>query len=580
MAILAADAVGYSRLMAGDDMATVTALDVARAVFRAQVDLKRGRVIDMAGDSVLAAFATAIGAVSAALAIQAELATLAEGVAADRRMRFRIGVHLGDVIEKADGSVYGDGVNIAARLEGLADPGGITVSDSIRMAVKGKLAARFEEQGEHAVKNIPDPLHTFRVVAAPAALRSTESLPEASTIVPDKPSIAVLPFNNMSGDPEHEFYADGMCEDVITLLSCVPSLFVIARNSTFAYKGRSPDVRVVARELGVRYVLEGSVRKSGKRIRVTAQFIDAESGNHIWADKWDREVEDIFAVQDELAQGIVGALQSRLLLAELRFIKRKPPALVDAWGNVVQAKVKLFAFRRLDLDEAEPYARRAIAIDADYGEAHAVLCHILGWRSWARWTDDWLQSARDSVRHGERALLLAPDHPGVLSDVGAAYFILGRFQMSAPLLTRAHALDSNSAMTCAWLGRTTSALGHPEEAAAHIKRAYRLSPKDPLEYLFDLCLGYAEFFAGKFDLSRQSAERSLAIRPDLVETLILSAASCVRLNRLEEARTILSRVDKIAIPSPVDNLFRARIEGTVWGDYLDAVRQAMGREPL
>jgi adenylate cyclase len=291
-AILAADAAGYSRLMAVDDKATVAALDAARAVFREQVEAQQGRVIDMAGDSVLAVFGTVAGAVTAALAIQAQVNAVADAEAIDRRMRFRIGVHLGDVIEKADGTVYGDGVNIAARLQGLAEPGGITVSESIRSAVKGKVGASFEDHGEQAVKNIADPVRAWRLrtgaVEPVATVPAAPSITAIDLSLPDKPSIAVLPFVNMSGDPEQEYFTDGITEDIITELSRFHSLFVIARNSSFSYKGQSPDIRRVGKELGVRYVLEGSIRKSAQRIRVTGQLIDALTGNHLWAEKYDR----------------------------------------------------------------------------------------------------------------------------------------------------------------------------------------------------------------------------------------------------------------------------------------------------
>ena len=356
-AILAADAAGYSRLMSIDDKATVTALDAARAVFRTQIEAQLGRVIDMAGDSVLAVFGTAAGAVTAALAVQARINTLADAEPEDRRMRFRIGIHLGDVIEKADGTVYGDGVNIAARLEGLAEPGGVTVSDSIRSAVKGKVGASFEDQGEQAVKNIVDPVRAWRLraaapangthgAAAPSAAVSAVATTSTATIelsLPDKPSIAVLPFTNMSGDPEQEYFTDGITEDIITELSRFHSLFVIARNSSFSYKGQSPDIRRVGRELGVRYVLEGSIRKSANRIRVTAQLIDAITGNHLWAEKYDRVLEDIFEVQEELTRSIVTTMAPHIDEEERNKVHRLRPESLGAYERVVIAWTKALA---------------------------------------------------------------------------------------------------------------------------------------------------------------------------------------------------------------------------------------------
>ncbi|MCY7308664.1 MAG: adenylate/guanylate cyclase domain-containing protein, partial [Rhodoferax sp.] len=284
-AILAADAEGYARLMAADDRATISTLDSARAVFRAQIESNQGRVIDMAGDSVLAVFEAATGAVSAALSVQRDLQAGAATAPADQCMRFRIGVHLGDVIEKADGTVYGDGVNIAARLQGLAEPGGILVSASVYLAVLGKLAADFEDQGEQVVKNIALPVHVYRARAFDAAPTATEAGNTAGACNVDQsncgqPTIAVLPFTNMTTDPAQECFTDGLTEDIITGLSRFHSLSVMARNSSFAYKGQSPDVRLVGRELGVRYVVEGSFRRSGDQIRVTAHLIDALTGIH------------------------------------------------------------------------------------------------------------------------------------------------------------------------------------------------------------------------------------------------------------------------------------------------------------
>ena len=332
-AILAADAAGYSRLMSADERATLAALDSARAIFRHHVEAHQGRVIDTAGDSVLAVFDTATGAVAASLAVQQALAAAAAHVPEERQMRFRIGVHLGDVMEKADGTVYGDGVNIASRLQGLAEPGGITVSDAVQSAVQGRVDASFSDQGVQEVKNILHTVHAFRVVAARS--EAPAGAPEPSKRLPaDKPSIAVLPFANMSGDSEQEYFADGISEDIITGLSRLRWFFVIARNSSFAYKGKSVDMKRVARELAVRYVLEGSVRKGGNRVRITAQLIDAQSGNHLWAQRYDGDLTDVFALQDEITQKVVAAIEPRLLEAEgIRRAARRPISAPGTWSS-------------------------------------------------------------------------------------------------------------------------------------------------------------------------------------------------------------------------------------------------------
>lgn len=366
-AILAADVAGYSRLMAADERATVAALDAARKVFRSQIESNQGRVIDMAGDSVLAVFETATGAVSAALTIQQKLNSLLADVPEDRRMRFRIGVHMGDVIEKADGTVSGDGVNIAARLEGLAEPGGITISDAVQGAVRGKVAASFVDQGEQQVKNIPHPVRVFAVRTDGSAAAPSPAVGEIDLSLPDKPSIAVLPFTNMSGEPEQEYFTDGITEDIIIELSRFHSLFVIARNTTFTYKGKSVDIQQVGKELGVRYVLEGSIRKAGNRVRVTGQLIDALTGNHIWAERYDRVLEDIFAVQKEVTKSIVSAIAPHINTAEVEKARRRRPENLSAYEIAVRAdahawEANLKHDRALG-DQAARKAKEALAID-------------------------------------------------------------------------------------------------------------------------------------------------------------------------------------------------------------------------
>lgn len=575
-AILAADVAGYSRLMSADERTTLDTLNACRAVFTQLVTAHDGRVVDTAGDSVLAVFDSLVEAVLAAIEIQSDLSDRNAALPEARRMQFRVGINLGDVIEQGDGTIYGDGVNVAARLEGLAEPGGLVISESAHDQIEGKTDFAFTDMGEHSVKNMLRPVRAWRLAAAPKpALAQSARFSAQQT----KPSIAVLPFTNMSGDSEQEHFSDGMTEDIITLLSTVPDLFVIARNSTFAYKGKSPDVREVARDLGVRYVLEGSVRKAGNRIRVTAQFIDAETGNHIWADKFDRNLDDIFAVQDEVAQGIAGALQSRLLVAEANILARNPPATLDAWGNIVKAKNKLLAFRRDDIDKAEPFARAAIEIDPDYGEAHAVLAHILAWRSYNDWTDDWYQAAKDAVMYADKALALAPNDSAVLTDVGFAYFHIGRLVKAARLLESAVALNPNAALTCAVCGSALSIVNRVEEGLALGKRAFQLSPKDPIQYLFHAFMAQNHFFAGQFEDAKAEAERALQSHPDLTYARTARAAACVRLNELDEARRELARLDDNGFGWAIDNIFRPRTEGSLWGDYTAAIREAMDRDP-
>jgi adenylate cyclase len=487
--------------MAADDRATVAALDAARAVFKTRIESNQGRVIDMAGDSVLAVFETATGAVTTALAVQEDLARLIADVPEDRRMRFRIGVHLGDVIEKADGTVYGDGVNIAARLQGLAEPGGITVSESIRAAVKGKVGANFVDQGEQTVKNIPDPVRAYRI--GPASAVAAAPKPVAGEIdlsLPDKPSIAVLPFTNMSGDPEQEYFSDGITEDITTELSRFHSLFVIARNSSFTYKGRSADVRTIGKELGVRYVLEGSIRTVGNRIRVTAQLIDATSASHLWAEKYDRQLEDVFAVQEEVTQSIVAAIAPRVDAEERARVSRRRPESLGAYDLALRASADgEEAYRKSDFDLWErslAAARRALELDARSllalqaiaaGQARFLFMYMgTGSEAQARWQEGAAAATQ----------LIELDPAG---SVGYAWMAMllslaGRGSEALSNARRAHELNLNDLLALTVLGYVDLMDGRPAHALEHLQQAVRLSPRDPYHYITNSMRAAACFF--------------------------------------------------------------------------------------
>jgi len=381
--ILAADVAGYSRLMRADEDDTLAALTACRAIVDGLIAEHRGRIANTAGDSVLAEFPSVAEGLSCALAIQGEIAKQAEPVSPDRQMRFRIGLHLGDVMIKG-GDLLGDAVNVAARLQALAEPGGICVSAAVREHVGTRAAAAFADAGAQQVKNIADPVHVFRVDPRPnpppqagegAALgaRVGAAAAPAPLPLPDKPSVAVLPFTNMSADPEQEFFADGIAEDVITALSHYPSLFVIARNSSFTYKGRTVDMKEIGRELGVRYVLEGGLRKSGNRIRVTAQLVEAETGNHIWAERYDRDVADIFTVQDEITEAVTIAVAPAIADAELRRAIRKPPGTLDAWAAYQRGLWHLSVFSPDDTALAEKFFTHAIQLDPTFAGGYRGL---------------------------------------------------------------------------------------------------------------------------------------------------------------------------------------------------------------
>jgi adenylate cyclase len=542
-AILAADVAGYSRLMAVDEQATVSALDAARGVFRRLIEPNQGRIVDMAGDSVLAVFDTASGAVSAALMVQQELAQAAEPLPEERRMRFRIGVHLGDVIEKADGTVYGDGVNIAARLEALAEPGGITVSETVQMAQRNRTAVAFDDQGEHAVKNIVHPVRAFRLrgadegAAPAAAARARPAL-----TLPDKPSIAVLPFANMSGDPEQEFFADNVVEAITATLSRIRSFFVIARNSAFLYKGTAVDVQQVGRDLGVRYVLEGSVQKAGNRLRITVQLIDTATGAHVWADRLDGTLEDVFDLQDRITELVAGALQPSIRLAEIERARRKRPQDLGAYDYTMRAMPLVWVLEKRASEDALALLARALAIDPDYPLALSLAgwCYAQG--SVYNWTED-IDSARsDALRHAEKAAELGSDDPLILAVLGAVHCLLRNNGTARVMLERAVTLDPNSAWAWSRLGWVENYSDRPERAVAHFERALRLSPLDPMNFNNYVGIGSASEVAERYDDAAAFYRRALNERPHaewIVRNLVAALAGA---GRMDEAAVEFKRL--------------------------------------
>ena len=486
--ILVADVAGYSRLMQSDESGTVAALDRARAVFRESVAACEGRIVDMAGDSVLAVFDSANSGVRCALAVQRTLLAGCRDQPDDCRMRFRIGVHLGDVMEKGDGTVYGDGVNIAARLEALAEPGGIAISEPLLWAVKKRVDAEFEDFGEHAVKNIAEPVRTFRFhpdsparlqpspVAAnePAAARPSPARERA-----DKPSIAVLPFVNMSGDPEQEFFADGITEDILTELSRFRELFVISRNSTFKFKGRAVNVQEFAAELGVQYVVEGSVRKVGQRVRITVQLIDALTDHHLWAERYDRDLEDIFAIQDEVTTAIAATLPGRVEAAARDRAARRTTDNMDAYECALTGKVLHHRSNREDNARALALLERAIELDPGYAHAYAWKACVLG----QRWVYNWCESRPDTevlIKAAlEIALALDDNDSDVHRILAAINLIQENYELASYHQRRALSLNPNDDLVVVQQGELLTWFGQPVEGIDWIRKAMRLNPYHP-----------------------------------------------------------------------------------------------------
>ena len=466
-AILAADVVGYSKLMAEDEAGTLTALRAHREeLFDPETTRRGGRIVKLMGDGTLAEFPSVVDAVEAALAIQQALTN------ADDPIRLRIGINLGDVIIDGD-DIYGDGVNIAARLEALAAPGGICISSIVHESLGHRIEAEFADAGEHEVKNIARPIRVFQWLPDTTRNKQNGTIEDMAEL-PDKPSIAVLAFNNMSGDPEQDYFSDGLTEDIITELSRFSELFVIARNSSFAFKGKAVDIKDVARQLGVQYVVEGSVRKAGNRVRVTAQLIDSIGGAHIWADRYDRLLEDIFEVQDDVVKAIVGVLPGRIAEAGADRVRRKPTSDMSAFDHLLRGNHALF--RRGDsLKEAISHYKKAIEIDPECAPAYAGIAIAEGMSVWdlSTYDDNPLERAYD---YGKRAIEIDPGDYRSHGAFGEALRQLGQHGLARQHLQRARQLNPNSAQVIGYWAMLLAYTGEPEAAIETYHQAVKLDP--------------------------------------------------------------------------------------------------------
>ena len=535
-AILAADAHGYSRLMAANERATVVALDAARSVFKAQVESNQGRVVDMAGDSVLAVFPTAIGAVLTALAVQEQLHGLAAETAEELRLRFRVGVHLGDVMEKGDGSVYGDGVNIAARLQALAEPGGVMVSESIRVAVRGKGDVRFVDQGEQTVKNIPEPVRAYSVTRDGRSVPTLRSVsPVADLSLPDKPSIAVLPIANMSGEPEHEYFADGMAEDIITELSRFHELLVIARNSTFTYKGKAVDVRTVAKDLGVRYVLEGTLRVVAERLRLNVSLVDCESSGTLWSERFDSAIEDLRAMPDEVTARIINSIRITIDRSEVHASRKLDAHRLRAWHLRAQALDLFYRWNRSEMLKAIELSRRAIDLSPGDAEGYSILAFAL----WAAAVSGWMTAGRTAI---EEALALAIRAINLDEGLCRGHVVmslvlggLSRHDEAIAAAERACEVAPSDFGANNALGQALAYRGRYEEAISCFDRAVRLSPRDPLIYAAYQYRAIALFGLARYEEVIAAAQRVSRQLPEWVEAHTMLAAGFMGLGDREQA---------------------------------------------
>jgi len=551
-AVLVADVVGYSRLMEEDESGTLASLRARLAtIFEPVARAHGGRIVKEMGDGVLVEFSSAVNAVAGALELQKRTEEANEPLPAARRIVLRIGINLGDVIGEG-GDIFGEGVNIAARLEALAEPGGTCISAKVHEEVNGKLACAFEDMGEQAVKNISRPVRAYRL--RPAGVKGGVSGRPALSL-PDKPSIAVLPFQNMSGDPEQEYFADGMVEDITTALARARWLFVIARNSSFTYKGRAVSVKQIGRELGVRYVLEGSVRKAGNRVRITGQLIDASTGAHLWADRFDGELADIFELQDQVTACVVGAIAPKLEQAEIERAKRKPTESLDAYDNFLRGMAAFHQFSKTANEEALTFFFRAIELDPDFASAYGMAARCYLQRKGFGWVGDREREIAETRRLAERAADLGRDDAVALCNAGFALVIVaGELDDGTALIDRSLELNPNLAWTWLFSALTKALDGKPETAIEHAARAMRLSPQDPQKFGMRIAMAEGHFVAGRYEEALSWAEAAVREQPNFFVGTCVAAAGAALAGRQAEAEKAMTRLRQLNPALRMSNL--------------------------
>jgi adenylate cyclase len=583
--IFSADAVGYSRLMGDDEAETVRTIERYRKIISDLITQHRGQVIDSPGDNLLAEFGSVVDAVQCAVAVQKEINARNAELKEERQMKFRIGINLGDVIQEK-GRIYGDGVNIAARLEGLAEAGGICISRTAFDHIESKLPYGYDYLGDKTVKNIAKPVGAYRVLMdprvtvagkpadeKPAAFRRMPSLIGAVAVLllavcagiwhfymrhpsiepasqnrmaftlPDKPSIAVLPFTNMSGDPEQDYFSDGLTEEIITALSNVPELFVIARNSVFSYKGKPVNVKQVAEELGIKYVLEGSIRKTGDKMRITAQLIDAISGHHLWADRYDRDLKEIFDVQDELTKNIITALQVKLTTGDLVKAAAKGTNNLEAYLKYLQAMANMRRFNIESNAFAKELAQEAIALDPEYPMPYMVLSSTHQMDVWLGTSEFPKQSVAKSLELIQKAIELDPTYAEAYGHLGFTYSMMGEHDKAIESAEQAVALNPNSAYTHMRLGHTLRFAGKYDEAIPEYKKAIRLNPIPPTNYFFGLGLAYS--WTNQYEEAIKWCEKAVHKDPDSFLTRLMLAVVYSRSGQEENARAEAAEVLRI-----------------------------------
>lgn len=549
-AVLAADVAGYSRLMGIDEEGTLAELkSVRRMLLDPTLAVHRGRIVKTTGDGVLVEFASAVDAVRSAVEVQRQMADRNAAVPTEQRLEFRIGIHIGDIIFD-DNDIFGDGVNIAARLEGIAEPGGVCISDDAQRQVRGKVDATFEDLGPQFLKNIAEPVRAWRLRVGDALATATVAKPAFATpasppALAEKTSIAVLPFQNMSGDPEQEYFADGVVEDIITALSRFRSLFVIARNSSFTYKGKPVDIKQVGRELGVRYVLEGSVRKASGRVRITAQLIEAGSGTHLWADKFDGELKDVFDLQDQVTANVVSVIAPKIQQSEIERTRSKPTDRLDSYDLFLRGIAAYADRSRWGSTELGKWFEKACALDPDYAAAQIMLAYSSLLKQTARGTPPGMEEVAEALRIAELACVLGNDDPFVLARAAHMFAYLGHdYDRAETMIEEAISLNSNDAAAWGYRGWISLMCVQPARAIESFERRLQLSPIDPGRASMWNGISFAHFMLGQHERGRAAAAKALVIGED-AHTLSALILNEVGSGRLDEARAVAGRLLKL-----------------------------------
>lgn len=589
-AIFSADVEGYSLLMREDEEWTIRTITEYRKAVSTLIEKYRGRVVDSPGDNILAEFTSVVDAVNCSVEVQRELAERNAELSGDRKMQFRIGVNLGDVIDEGK-RIYGDGVNVAARMEGISEGGGICISGTVYDAVESKIGLEYEYLGEQTVKNIPKPVRAYRVLTTPGAaaqrarkakkavkrtrrktaltiaavlviavgawavwqfeLRPTIPEVEPASVekmafpLPDKPSIAVLPFDNLTGDPQQEYFCDAMAEEIITALSKIPSLFVIARNSTFTYKGKPVKIRQVAEELGVRYVLEGSVQKAGDRVRVTAQLIDAVKGHHLWAERYERkwELKDIFALQDQITLNILSGLAVKLSLGDKASARGNVTDNLEAYLKYLEARWYIRRVSKEGIFKARRLAEEAMALDPEYAAPYLILAHCHLQDVFLGQSKSRKKSLEEALELTQKALSMDESSSGCHRTLSPIYMFRRQYEKGIAEAERAIALNPNDADAYSQLGTTLNMVGRAQEAIAPLEKSIRMNPMAPAYYYRRL--GTAYRFTGRYEEAIEQYKKAVSLAPNSLWPHIGLAATYSAVGRYEEARSEASEALKI-----------------------------------